>query len=39
MKKWYATCMSWDPEKFGGKTRMTLPKDLMWVPDIALVNT
>ncbi|XP_033628138.1 neuronal acetylcholine receptor subunit alpha-3-like [Asterias rubens] len=38
-QKWNDYKLSWNPDDYDGQTRMYLPVDQIWKPDIALYNT
>lgn len=35
---WNDEMLTWDPELFGNITRITIPCDRIWLPDIVLYN-
>ena len=37
--KWRDTAFAWDPDKHNGTDSMSVPKELVWIPDIMLLNT
>ena len=37
--KWKDEFLQWEPEDFGNLTTLVLPSSLIWLPDIALINS
>ena len=35
---WEDDYLKWDPEQYGGRTRLELPPSKIWTPDIFLFN-
>ncbi len=37
-QEWHDELLTWDPSEFGGITRVRIPCDKIWLPDIVLYN-
>ena len=37
-QEWDDELLTWNPADFGGITRIRIPCDLIWLPDIVLYN-
>ncbi len=37
-QEWHDELLTWNPDDFGGITRVRIPCDKIWLPDIVLYN-
>ncbi|XP_054159606.1 acetylcholine receptor subunit alpha-like 1 [Oppia nitens] len=37
-QEWYDHKLKWDPDEYGGITKLYVPSELIWLPDIVLYN-
>uniref|UniRef100_A0A914XL93 Neurotransmitter-gated ion-channel ligand-binding domain-containing protein n=1 Tax=Plectus sambesii TaxID=2011161 RepID=A0A914XL93_9BILA len=38
-QRWHDDFLIWDPAKFNGTTSITVPADMVWIPDVTVVST
>lgn len=37
-QEWNDYKLKWEPEEYGGVTKLHVPSELIWLPDIVLYN-